>query len=87
MQKNNQPLRTCFICRAKHPKESFIRIVKTPDNQVVIDNTYKTNGRGVYICKNHECVQKTIKSKAINRALKQEVDVSVYTELAEHEFE
>lgn len=73
--------RTCAVCRNKGEKDSFIRIVKQKDGTVQIDKTYKMNGRGVYICSNKDCVNKAIKTRALNRAFKTEIDDQVYNDL------
>jgi predicted RNA-binding protein YlxR (DUF448 family) len=50
-------------------KPQLIRIVKKPDDSVVIDHVGKVSGRGAYVCKNADCVEKAIKRKSIDRAL------------------
>lgn len=64
------PQRMCVGCRSMKPKSELFRVVKTPDGTVVFDETNKQPGRGAYICKNIECFNKTIKTKALARALK-----------------
>lgn len=44
------PLRTCVVCRERHPKRSLTRIVRTPEGEVKLDASGKLNGRGAYIC-------------------------------------
>ena len=44
------PIRTCLICGERRPKDTMIRIVRTPDGSVSLDNGGRTNGRGCYIC-------------------------------------
>lgn len=56
------PERMCVVCRQMKPKFDLIRIVNSSDG-VVIDKTGKLNGRGVYLCKCKECIQKAVKSK------------------------
>ena len=56
------PERMCVACRQMKPKTELIRIVNT-DNGVVVDGSGKLNGRGVYLCKCRECVNKALKSK------------------------
>ena len=73
--------RTCMACRNKAEKDAFIRVVKEPDGNICIDNTYKKNGRGMYICKNKECVGKAIKTRAVSRAFKCDVGNKIYEDL------
>jgi len=63
------PMRMCVACRIMQPKRDLIRIVKTADGKLVVDPTGKCNGRGAYICRKEECLNKALKSKAIERAL------------------
>lgn len=49
------PLRTCIACRQSRPKRELIRVVRTPDGQVVLDPTGKKSGRGAYLCARRAC--------------------------------
>ena len=77
------PMRMCSVTREKFPKKELIRIVKTPENLVKIDETGKLNGHGAYIKKDLEVLSKAKKTKALNRALEIDIPDSVYTELEE----
>ena len=55
---------------------------KNKNGEIFIDKTYKADGRGVYICKQKECLAKAVKSKALNRAFKSEVDSQTIEELS-----
>ena len=44
------PTRTCVICRERQLKDKLLRIVRTPEGQVVFDRTGRLNGRGAYVC-------------------------------------
>ncbi|MDY3119311.1 MAG: YlxR family protein [Peptoniphilus sp.] len=63
------PLRKCVGCSESKPKKELIRIVKNKEQEVFIDETGKANGRGAYVCKDIKCLNKAIKTKAINKAL------------------
>jgi len=63
------PLRMCVGCRGRDDKRNLLRVVRTPEHQVVIDPTGKRAGRGAYICPRVECLRKAVKSKALERAL------------------
>jgi len=75
------PKRMCIACREMKEKNELIRIVKTEQNKIEIDDSYKANGRGAYVCKKTECVEKCIKQKSLNRAFKCNVDQSVFDKL------
>lgn len=69
MKQKKIPQRMCVACRQMFDKKNLLRIVKKPDNTVEIDHIGKVSGRGAYVCKNAECVEKAIKHKGIDRAL------------------
>ena len=52
------PLRQCVGCREMKTKKEMIRVIKTPENEVVLDVKGKQNGRGAYLCICAECLQK-----------------------------
>ena len=83
------PERKCMGCNEKKPKKQLIRIVRTPEGEVVLDTTGKRSGRGAYICKSPECLKKARKSGALQRAFGENVPDSVWetieTELGESE--
>lgn len=75
------PLRTCVISHEKLPKKELVRIVRTPDGNVIIDETGKANGRGAYLKKDLEVIEKAKNSKQLNKQLQVEVPSSIYEEL------
>ena len=68
----------CCVCRCKAEKTDLIRIVKKNTGEIIMDDTHKANGRGLYICKSKDCLAKAIKTKALNRGFKQEVNEHIY---------
>lgn len=64
------PLRMCTGCGQMKTKKELIRILKTTEDEIVIDATGKKNGRGAYICNSLACLQKAIKTKGLERSLK-----------------
>jgi predicted RNA-binding protein YlxR (DUF448 family) len=80
--------RVCCVCRVKQPAADMIRVArikneKNPERfpyEFVVDRTHKAGGRGCRICK--KCIEKSIKSKALNRAFKSPVPDSIYSELS-----
>jgi predicted RNA-binding protein YlxR (DUF448 family) len=63
------------------PKKELIRIVRTPDSEVVIDATGKKSGRGAYVCPDKECLHKAIKSNRLEKNLQQKISEEVMTRL------
>ncbi len=81
MKQKKIPMRTCVISHEKCPKKDLIRVVRTPDNKVIVDVTGKQNGRGAYLKKDKEVFEKARKTKVLERHLECNIDSSVYDEL------
>ena len=75
------PMRMCTGCREMKPKKELIRVVKTPEGEIKLDAGGKLNGRGAYICKCKECLQKAQKLNALSRAFECQVSSEVYESL------
>ncbi len=73
-----KPQRTCLGCRSSKEKKELVRIVRTPEGEVLVDRTGKKNGRGAYICPNPECLKLAMRSKALARALDIEIPEEIY---------
>ena len=67
-QKKKIPLRKCTGCGEMKPKKELVRVVKTPEDEVLMDLTGRVNGRGAYICPNAQCLKIARKSKRIERS-------------------
>ena len=75
------PLRTCVITKESLPKQELLRIVRTPEMEVKVDETGKLNGRGAYIKKSLDVLEKAKKSKLLEKRLECSIDESVYEEI------
>lgn len=75
------PMRSCCITRERLPKQELIRVVRTPDGNVIIDQTGKANGRGAYLKKDLDVILQAEKNKALNKHLEVEVPSEVFEEL------
>ena len=64
-------MRMCVACREMKPKKELIRVVRTPEGEVVADLTGRKNGRGAYLCRSEACLSKAVKTRALERALEQ----------------
>ena len=49
-----------------------------------MDLTNKKNGRGAYLCKNLNCINKAKKNRRLSQVLKTDVDALIYEELSNH---
>ena len=83
MKEKKIPMRTCAVTGEKLPKWDLIRIIRTPEGTVVLedDPRGKTSGRGVYLKKDLEVLEKASKSKILSRKLEANVGEEIYTEL------
>lgn len=75
------PQRTCVGCKVKKDKKDFIRVVHNKEGEIHIDRTGKMPGRGAYLCDNKECLEKAIKSKALERVFETAISNEIYEEL------
>ena len=78
MKTRKIPLRKCIGCMESFPKKELCRIVKNKDNEIHFDATGKLNGRGTYICKKTECLEKAVKSKRLSKSLEAEIPEEKY---------
>ena len=76
------PLRTCVVTKEKLPKKELLRIVRTNDG-IVVDETGKVNGHGVYLKKDETVILDAKKKKILDRALEVSVPDNIYDELLE----
>ena len=75
------PMRKCVATGESLPKKELIRIVRTPDGSVEIDETGKKNGRGAYLKRSIEALEVAKKKKALARSLECEIPQELYEEL------
>lgn len=75
------PQRQCVGCRTMKDKKALIRVVKTPEDEVVLDVSGKKSGRGAYVCPDSACLKKARKSRALERAFELTIPDEVYDAL------
>ena len=78
-----QPMRRCTGCGEHFPKKELIRILRTPEGDIVIDEVGKRSGRGAYICKSAVCLKKARKAKRLEASLECTIPNEVYDRLEE----
>ncbi len=83
MQKKKIPLRKCTGCCEMKPKKELVRVVKTPDDKVLLDLTGRVNGRGAYICPNADCLKIARKAKRIEKSFQMQIPEEVYNMMEE----
>jgi predicted RNA-binding protein YlxR (DUF448 family) len=69
VHRSHQPLRSCIACRRKGPKHELLRIVRTPEGRLEIDEEAKKPGRGAYLCRIAACGKKALKGRGFQRKL------------------
>lgn len=77
----NIPLRKCLGCDEMLGKKGMLRVVKSKDGDISIDETGKKNGRGAYICRDMECFLKAQKKRSLERSLKCSISEEIYERL------
>ncbi|WP_423237178.1 RNase P modulator RnpM [Desulfonispora thiosulfatigenes] len=78
------PQRMCIGCQTMFEKKQLLRIVKTPEGDIIIDPTGKKSGRGAYICSKKECLNTSLKSKRLEKAFKSKIPEDLYNTLEEY---
>lgn len=81
MKQRKIPLRTCVVTKESLPKQELLRIVRTPEKVVKVDETGKLNGKGAYIKKDLAVLEKAMKSKILEKRLECKIEESVYEEI------
>lgn len=75
------PVRTCVVSHEKCEKKDLLRVVRTPLGEVVYDSTGKLNGKGAYLKKSIEVINKAKKTKILEKALGVSISDEVYDNL------
>ena len=77
------PMRQCVGCQNMVSKRELIRVIKTSEGEIRLDAMGKQNGRGAYICKKKECLEKAMKKHSLERSLKVAIPDEIYDSLKE----
>ena len=77
------PTRRCTGCGEHFPKNTLIRVLRTPEGEVTLDLTGKKSGRGAYICKNAACFKKARKARRIETSLECQISEELYNRMEE----
>lgn len=81
MKNKKLVLRTCVVTKEQLEKKDLLRIVRNKEGKVFIDDTLRANGRGCYLKKEKEVIEKAFKTNMLERHLNTKVDKSIYEEL------
>lgn len=77
------PTRRCTGCGEHFPKNTLIRVLRTPEGEVILDLTGKKSGRGAYICKNAQCLKKARKARRLETSLECRISDEIYEKMEE----
>ena len=83
MKERKIPERRCTGCGNHFPKSTLIRVLRTPEGEIVLDTTGKKSGRGAYICKSLDCFKKARRARRIETSLECTVPDEVYARMEE----
>ena len=75
------PLRQCIGCGEMKSKKEMIRVIKTAEDQILLDANGRKNGRGAYLCPSMECFKKAVKGRGLERSFKMAIPREVYETL------
>ncbi|MFC4617382.1 RNase P modulator RnpM [Camelliibacillus cellulosilyticus] len=81
MKQRKVPMRKCIACQQNEEKKRLFRIVRSPEGDVFLDPSGKKNGRGAYLSKDRECIEKARAKKLLDRSLNTTVGDDVYDEM------
>ncbi len=81
MAEKKIPLRKCTGCNEMKPKKELIRVLKTTEEEIILDKTGKKNGRGAYLCNSLECFKQARKSRGLERSLQIKIPDEIYETL------
>ena len=77
------PERKCTGCQGRFPKQTLVRVLRTPEGEILIDLTGKRSGRGAYICKNPACLKKARKGRRLESSLECTIPNEIYDRMEE----
>ena len=83
MQMRKVPMRMCTGCGQMKPKRELVRVVKSQDGEIALDLTDKKAGRGAYVCRDIECLQKARKARRLEKAFSCRIPDEVYDRMEE----
>lgn len=79
--KRKEPMRKCIGCGEMKGKKNLIRVLRTPEEEFVLDATGRKNGRGAYLCREAACLEKAIRQKGLERSFQAAIPSEVYDSL------
>ena len=81
MRQKKIPMRRCVVTNQRFEKKELMRVVKTPEGNIIFDRTGKANGRGAYLSMSKEVIEKAMKTKILNKHLEADIPEEIFNEL------
>ncbi|MCL2549164.1 MAG: YlxR family protein [Symbiobacteriaceae bacterium] len=81
MKPRKIPQRMCIGCQQMRSKREMVRVVRTPEGEILIDESGKKSGRGAYLCPQVSCLQAAVKAKRLQRVLETPIPEDVWQDL------
>ncbi len=78
MKTKKTPMRMCLGCGEMKPKKELIRVVKSPEGEISLDFKGKAAGRGAYICRSTDCLEKARKARRFEKSFSCRIEEDVY---------
>ncbi len=75
------PMRKCVVTQERFPKKELIRVVRTPEGEIIVDPTGKKNGHGAYVSRSKQTIEKARKNHALDRALETTIPQEIFDQL------
>ena len=76
-------MRRCIVCRQVRHKSELLRVVKTAEGKISLDEPTKIFGRGAYVCKSVDCVETLRKRRNLDKVFKVKVPGELYDSIKE----
>ena len=83
-RRRHVPQRTCVACRTARSKRELVRVVRSPEGTVLVDESGKRSGRGAYLCRQQVCWESALSQRKLDRALKVTVPAETIDRLREY---
>lgn len=81
LQAKKVPMRMCTGCGEMKPKRELVRVVKNKEEEISLDLTGKSPGRGAYVCRRSECLKKARKNRRIEKSFRCRIPDEIYDNL------
>ncbi|MFS0656287.1 RNase P modulator RnpM [Bacillus sp. 179-C3.3 HS] len=77
------PLRKCVVTGEMKPKKELIRVVRSKEGEVSVDETGKMNGRGAYLSLDRETILAAKDKRSLQQQFQTQIDEQIFEKLLE----